>query len=256
VAALALVPVAGFAARKRWGAFVLGASLVVLALSLVPIFFVHFADEVSISQARRAAGFMPLPFAFGGGLAVLSRSIFLTPLALIAGIVLQLEWPGDFGYGLTHGGTAWVTWFAFAGGAVALTAGLVWARRRRVERYGRGAVAAGLFVLPVAVYGFSHWSPTPPAQKPLSATLRQELKRVPPRAVIIAAPLTSYELVAAAPVYVVAAPPTHVAATKANDPRERVQEVDAWLDGRAPGVPKKYGATWAVRNGRLYKLPA
>jgi hypothetical protein len=74
--------------------------------------------------------------------------------------------------------------------------------------------------------------------------------------VIIAPPQTSYRLLAAAPVYVVAAPPVHVANTRANMPYVRVKEVEEWLAGRAPGVARKYGATWAVRKGHLYRLPA
>ena len=77
---------------------------------------------------------------------------------------------------------------------------------------------------------------------------------MPPRAVIIATPQISYHLLAAAPVYVVAAPPVHVANTKANRPYERVKAVEAWLARRAPGVARQYGATWAVRKGRLYRL--
>jgi hypothetical protein len=72
--------------------------------------------------------------------------------------------------------------------------------------------------------------------------------------VIIATPQISYHLLAAAPVYVVAAPPVHVANTKANMPYQRVKAVEAWLAGRAPGVARRYGATWAVRKGHLYRL--
>jgi len=115
--------------------------------------------------------------------------------------------------------------------------------------------AALLFVAPVAVHGFRAWTPLVPTDPDaLSPALVQELKRVPPQSVIIADPVTSYHLLALAPVYVVASKPTHVAATKANDPRERVREVTEWLARRAPGVPRRYGATWAVRKGRLYPL--
>jgi hypothetical protein len=112
-------------------------------------------------------------------------------------------------------------------------------------------------VLPIAVHGFRRWTPlhaTDP--QALSPALVRELKRVPPRSVIIAPPQTSYRLLAAAPVYVVAAPPVHVANTRANMPYARVKEVEEWLAGRAPGVARKYGATWAVRKGHLYRLPA
>jgi hypothetical protein len=257
VAALVLVPLAGLAARKRWGAYVLAGTVAVLALMLVPALFTRFADAVSLSQARRAAGFAPLPFAFAGGLALLMRSLALAPLALVAGYLLEREWPGDFAYGLRKGGPPVVTWIALAGGAAALVLGLAFAhpRPRPLERWWRGALAAWLFVLPVAVHGFRHWSPAVTSDpRALTPALVHELRQVPPQAVIIADPQTSYRLLAAAPVYVVAAPPTHVADTKANAPYRRVEDVTEWLAHRAPDVPRRYGATWAVRKGHLYRL--
>ncbi len=126
VAALALVPLAGLAVRRRrWAAFVLGGTIAVLTVLLVPELFTRFSDAVSLSQSRRAAGFVPLPFAFAGGLALLMRSVYLVPFALVAGIALQREWPGDFESGLHHGGPAAVTWWALAGGVAALVLGLV-----------------------------------------------------------------------------------------------------------------------------------
>jgi hypothetical protein len=256
VAALVLVPLAGFAFRRRWSAFVLGGTVALLALLLVPTLFVHFSNLVSLSQSRRAAGFVPYSFAFAGGLALLARSWLLAPAALAAGIVLERKWPGDFGYGLSGSGPRIVTWIALIGGAAALVLGAAFFRRRSVrERHGLAAVAAALFVLPVAVHGFRHWTPQVRSDPhALSPALLHELKRVPARAVIIAAPQISYRLLAAAPVYVVAAPPVHVANTRANLPYVRVKEVEAWLAGRAPSVPARYGATWAVRKGHLYPL--
>ena len=46
VAALILVPVAAFAARRRWSAFVLGGAVAVLALELLPYLFPRFSDLV------------------------------------------------------------------------------------------------------------------------------------------------------------------------------------------------------------------
>src|SRR5205814_1048045 len=59
IAALLLTPLAALAARRRWSAFVLGGMVVVLALELLPFLFPHFSDLVSLSQSRRAAGFVP-----------------------------------------------------------------------------------------------------------------------------------------------------------------------------------------------------
>ncbi|HWE81373.1 MAG TPA: hypothetical protein VG265_06970, partial [Gaiellaceae bacterium] len=256
VAALALVPFAGFAARRRWGAFVLGGAVLVLALMLVPELFVRFSNAVSLSQSRRAAGFVPFAFAFAGGFALLARTAFVVPFAVVAGVVLQDEWPGDFAYGLRRGGPDAVTWFALLAGAAALVAGLVFARERPRERYGLGALAAACFVLPVAVHGFGRWSPLNPVDRDApSAALLQAMKQVPPGAVVIASPTVSYELLARFPIYTVAAPVTHVANTRANDPDARVKQVERWLATGNPAIPRRYGATWAVsRDGRLTHL--
>jgi hypothetical protein len=261
VAALALVPLGGVAARRRWGAFALGGTVAVLALMLVPELFVRFSNAVSLSQARRAAGFAPLPFAFAGGLAILARSALVVPAGLLAGIVLERTWPGDFAYGLRHGGPGAVTWFALVAGVAALAAGLVAMRKRPDrprERHGVAALAAAGFVLPVAVHGFAHWTPAASARSDpyaLTPALRRDLEQVPAGAVVIGPPETAYRLVAAAPVYVVAAPVAHVANTKANDPRARVAQVEKWIASRDPSIPRRYGATWAVERGRLIRLP-
>src|SRR5439155_16175674 len=99
VAALAAAPLAGLARRRRWAALVLGGTVIVALLTLVPPFFSTFSDVVSLSQARRFVGFAPLAFAFAGGAAGLSRGlgVWVLPFALGAGIGLGLSWPGDFG---------------------------------------------------------------------------------------------------------------------------------------------------------------
>src|SRR5207249_4122525 len=67
VAALVLVPLAAAAARRRWSALVLGGTVLVLALELSALVFPRFSDLVSLSQSRRAAGFVPFAVAFAGG---------------------------------------------------------------------------------------------------------------------------------------------------------------------------------------------
>ena len=256
IAALLLVPLAALAFRRRWSAYVLGGTAALLALLLVPTIFVHFTKVVSLSQSRRAAGFLPFTFAFAGGLALLARTLFVLPAALAAGIALEWKWPGSFSYGLAGSAPRAFTWIAFGGSVAGIAVGALVFRRRWVdERHGRAAVAAALFVLPIAFHAARHWRPAASEDAhALSPALLRELKRVPPRAVIIAPPQTSYRLLAAAPVYVVAAPPVHVANTRSNQPYVRVKEVEAWLAGRAPGVARRYGATWAVRKGHLYRL--
>ncbi|HZQ02947.1 MAG TPA: hypothetical protein VFA88_02895 [Gaiellaceae bacterium] len=255
VAGLTLVPLAALAARRRWSAFVLGGSVAILALELVPTLFVHFSELVSLSQSRRAAGFVPFAFALAGGLALLARTVLVLPAALAAGIVLELQWPGDFVYGLRHGGPGAVTWWAFVGGAVALATGLFFRRRDVLERHTRAALAATLFVLPVAVHGFSQWTPLYPSDVfALPPAIARQVRSLPPRSVVIAAPRPSYRIAADAPVYVVDAPAVHVANTNANRPYERIRDVERWLKTGDPAIPRRYGATWAYRNGRLYRL--
>src|SRR4051812_49574240 len=73
---------------------------------------------------------------------------------------------------------------------------------------------------------------------------------------VVLAPVgTSYRVTAKAPVYVVAAPVSHVANTRANDPYGRARAVRRWVLTSDPRVTERYGATWAIRNGRLYRLP-
>ena len=146
VAALLLIPFAVFASRRRWAAYVVGGSLAVFAITLVPWLFTPFSDVVSLSQSRRLAGFIPFSFALAGGMGVLAALLgrFVVPLALVAGIVLQWQYPGDFGYALQNGGPAWATWIAVVGALVALVVGL-W-RLRSLET--TAALASALRAAP------------------------------------------------------------------------------------------------------------
>ena len=148
VAALLLVPLAALAARRRWAAFVVGGALAVALVALVPSLFVPFSDVVSLSQARRLVGFFPFQFALAGGMGVFAALAgpVAAPVALAAGIVIQLAYPGDFAYRLTDGGPAWATWVAVAGAGIALVVGF---RQRPPHRDAGGArvcaaVAAGV----------------------------------------------------------------------------------------------------------------
>ncbi|MGB2951812.1 MAG: hypothetical protein WBB74_00310, partial [Gaiellaceae bacterium] len=251
VAALVAVPLAALAPRRRWASFALGGSLAVFLLTLVPFVFPHVADAVSLSQARRLAGFVPFAFVFAGGALVLSRLLGLGAAAvgLGVGIALQLLYPGDFGYFLHHGGPALATWIAAVGGAAALAVGALLRRRPELERAGPVvAVTAALFVLPVAVHGFSNWSRRNPDHPQLTSGLIRALReQVPKRAVVFSDPETSYQAAAYAPVYIADAPPVHVADTRANRPRERVRNAYRFFNGIAGlEVPLRYGATFVL----------
>ncbi len=259
VAALLLIPFAVFASRRRWAAYVVGGSLAVFAITLVPWLFTPFSDVVSLSQSRRLAGFIPFSFALAGGMGVLAALLgrFVVPLALVAGIVLQWQYPGDFGYALQSGGPAWATWIAVVGALVALVVGL-W-RLRSLET--TAALASALVLLPTFVYGLSHWSPSPVrTARPLTPALVEKLRTVVPKAdIVYSDPESSYEVAAAAPVYICVAPPGHVADTVQNSPYRRR---DQWLDFKTSGdlgIPKRCGARWLLidreRSDLAPKLP-
>jgi hypothetical protein len=257
VAALLLVPLAGLALRRRWAAYVLGGFLAVAAAMLASPLFVLFSDLVSISQSRRAAGFWPLSFAFAGGfvvLAALLRSLLL-PFALAAGIALQLLYPGEFQYRLQEGGPALVTWVAVAGTLVALAVGM-W-RRPAVERpTGLVGLAAALFVLPVAVHAAANWSPSEARRaSPLTPGLVEVLReRVPEGAVVYSDLETSYRIAAEAPVYIAAAPPSHVADTEENRPYERRAENIRFFRTGDAAIPRRAGAGWLVLDRRRFDI--
>jgi hypothetical protein len=259
VLALFAVPLAGFAARRRWGALVIGGFLAVLVLVLLPSLFTHFADAVSISQARRVAGFVPFPFAVAGGAAVLARLLSLgaLPVGLGAGIAFQLAYPGDFGYALNEGGPALATWVALFGGAAALVLGLVLPRRLTgLDRVGAiSAATAALAVLPVVLHGFTHWDERPAPENGLTAGLVEALRdRVPEKAVVFSDDQTSYAIAAFAPVYVANALPGHVADTKANRPYARRADARAFFRSGNLAIPRRYGATWLVLDRHRSKL--
>ena len=57
----------------------------------------------------------------------------VVPLALVAGIVFQVLYPGDFGYTLQTGGPALATWFALVGTIAALAPIVMFAVRAVYE---------------------------------------------------------------------------------------------------------------------------
>jgi hypothetical protein len=259
VAALFAVPLAVLATKRRWAALVLGGFVAVLALMLVPTLFTHFSDAVSISQARRAAGFVPFPFAVAGAAAVLAGALWWGALlvGLGAGIAFQLAYPGDFGYSLSQGGPALATWIALFGGAAALAAGIFMPRRfAEIDRSGPIATATvALAVLPVALHGFTHWDEKPVTGKGLTPGLVRALRtEVPKKSVVFSDDTTSYAIAAFAPVYVADALPGHVADTRANRPYERRADAKEFFRTGSLAIPRRYGATWLVVDRARSKL--
>ncbi len=257
VASLLLVPLAALAPRRPWAAYVVGGTLSVGAVLLVPWLFVPFSDAVSLSQSRRLAAFVPFAFALAGGLSVAAGILgrLVVPASLAAGIALQLVYPGDFGYALHGSSTAWPTWVAVGGAAAGLFVGLALVRR---EPVGRTAwVAAAMLVLPVFVHGFSHWSPSAArAPNPLTAGLVSALRHdVPEGATVYSDPETSYRIAALAPVYICVAPPGHVGDTTKNRPYERVREFRRFAATGDLRVPRACGARWLVVDSSRFERP-
>jgi hypothetical protein len=227
---------------------------------LVPLLFTTLADLVSISQARRAAGFLPFAFAFAGGLGVLSKLLgrFLLPLALVAGIALQVFYPGDFEYVLEDTAPAWIVWFAVGGAMVALVVGLA---RRREPLEAPAALAAALFLTPVVVAGLWNWDRAPdPSSTRLSPGLVAAVREgVPPESIVYSDQETSYRLAAFAPVFIAVAPPGHVADTEENRPYERARDARRFLRTGDITIPESYGAAYLVvdraRLRRDFDLP-
>jgi hypothetical protein len=255
IAALLLVPLAGFAARRRWAAYVVGGSLAVFAVMLLPVLFTSLSDLVSISQARRAAGFLPFAFAFAGGMGVLARLVgpILLPLMLGAGMFLQIVYPGDFEYVLRDPAPAWITWFSVVGAVVAFVLGFV-RRQPALER--SAALAAAAFLVPVFGGGLLDLRPPPP---PALATLSDGLVRavrddVRPGQVVFSDPETSFRLAAFAPVYIASAPPGNVADTEKNRPYQRARDARRFLRTGDLSIPEEYGAEYVVLDRLRTKL--
>jgi hypothetical protein len=228
--------------------------LAALAVSLLTFVFPHLADAISISQARRLVGFSPRALVLAGCALVLARllGVLVIPVALAAGLVLQWRVPGDFGfpYRHAHGGPAWLTWLSFGAAGGALLAGAVAGRRLpQLERDGPlAATAVALFVLPVAIHGFSTWSRPASNYAPLPPAVVQALReRVPQRAVVFTDPQTGYELVASLPVYVNSTPPVHSSSTRANHPTRRAREAERFFQQGGPlSLLHGYGAGWLL----------
>ena len=241
IGALLLVPLAGFAARRRWAAYVVGGSLAVFAVMLVPFLFTSLADLVSISQARRAAGFLPFAFAFAGGMAVLARLVGpgLLPLALGFGMFLQIVYPGDFDYVLREPAPAWIAWFAVVGAAAALVVGLL---RRRPALETGASLAAAAFLIPVYGGGLLDWKrPDPPEIATLSQGVVDAVRdEVAAGTIVYSDSETSFRLAAFAPVYIGVAPPGHVADTEENRPYERARDARRFF---GPATSRSRAAT-------------
>jgi hypothetical protein len=251
VAALLLIPLAAFA-RPRVAAFVLGGSLAVLVVLLVPALFTQLADLVSLSQGRRLAQFLPLPFALAAAALLAGRlRVVGVAIGLGLGIALQLAYPGSFNYG-GGDGPAYPVWVALIGGALAVLL-LLWRRPTVLAEPVWGIAVIAAFALPVAVAGLADvQTGAPPDRYALTPGLVAELRRLPAGEVVFANLETAYRVAAHTPLYVAAAPPAHVARTKANRPYERRVDVVRFFDRagvtdeQRRAILDRYGADWLL----------
>jgi hypothetical protein len=247
VAALLAVPGALLAARRRWAAYVLGGSFLVLAVLLARPLFTALADAASLSQALRLRAFLPLAVALAGGALLLGRlKAAGLAAALAAGLALQLAYPFEEGEG-----PAWPVWLALAGAACALVAG----RFLRVgweEARSWGAAATAAFLLPLAVDAAKDFQSAPPDPIRLTRGLVESVRReTAPADVLLAQPWFAYRLVAQAPIHVVAVPEAHAVDSEESRLTERLRDTAMFFRPQTSETVRReilteYGVSWIV----------
>jgi len=251
VAGLLAIPLAGFAARRRWAQLVLGGSLFALALLLVPQLFTLFSDVFSVSQARRLSAFLPLAFALAGAFVLAGRwRLGGVALALGAGLAAELLVSGEFTYRVREGGPGWVVWVAVVGGLVALAVG-AFLRPRGPDPGSWAVLAACAFAVPVAVAGLADLErPADPNAMP-EETVEAVREITRPGDVVFSDASTAYKIAAYAPVYVNAAPTGHVASSRRNRPRQRRLDSERFFlvpltDAERSELLARYDADWVL----------
>jgi hypothetical protein len=254
VAGLLAIPFAALAARRLWAAFVLGGSVAVLIVVLVPPVFTILADVLSVSQARRLPEFLPVSFAVVGGCIGLSRlRAWGVAIAGAVSAVLVVLYPGEFTWVYAHGGPSWAVALAVVGGLGALLVG-VW-RPLWGPEPSRWALAAALvFVVPVAVAGLSRVSEAPPDTVFTSGIVDAVRADVSTNEVLFSDRTTAYRITAYAPVYVNTSLPGHVAEVHANHVFARARDTKRFFGGTTipasdrEAILARWGADWVLVN--------
>ncbi|MGH3057565.1 MAG: hypothetical protein ACRDPP_04930, partial [Gaiellaceae bacterium] len=252
VAALLAVPLAGFAGRRLWAALVLGASLAVLAVLLLPALLTLLADLASVSQARRLVGFLPLPFALAGA-AVLAGRFRLVGVAaaLAGGAAVRWAFPPDGGSGPGE----WPVWVAAAGGVVALAVA-AWRPLAGPRVTAWAAAAAVALVAPSAFATLRDLEREPLDGFALTGGLVQALRSsVGTEDVVMAKPETAYRVAADVPTLVVSLPIAHIADTETARPRERLRDTGIFFAPETSAADRheileRYDARWLVLDKR------
>jgi hypothetical protein len=254
VAGLLAIPLAGFAARRLWAALVLGGSLAVLTVILVPPLFTALSDAFSVSQSRRLPQFLPIAIAVVGGCIVLSRfRVVGVAIAGAVSVALVLFAPGEFTYVYEEGGPGWTVWVAVAGGFAALAAGmLLGPRGPNPSRW--TAAAAVAFVIPVALAGLSGLERSELQTKLTPGIIEAVRAETAPGDVVFSDKRTAYVIAGFAPVYINAATPGHVTDTRKNHARARAGAAWQFFYGKAVTDAKRreilhrYLAHWVLVN--------
>ncbi len=251
VAGLLAIPLAGFAARRRWAQLVLGGSLFALAVLLVPQLFTLFSDVFSVSQARRLSAFLPLAFALAGAFVLAGRwRLGGVALALGAGLAAELLVSGEFTYRVQEGGPGWVVWVAVVGGLVALAVG-AFLRPRGPDAGSWAVLAACAFAVPVAVANLADLERPPERSAMPEETVEAVRALTRPGDIVFSDVSTAYKIAAYAPVYVNAAPTGHVASSARNRPRRRTLDSARFFrvplsDAERSELLARYDADWVL----------
>jgi hypothetical protein len=252
IAGLALLPLAALAARRRWGAYAVGGMLACLAVLLVPDLFTRLSDLVSISQSRRLALFLPVPFAIAAAAVVVGRARLAgVALALGGGIALELV------YSAGAAGPVWPLWVAVVGGLAGIAVSVLRPIRLEPTRWAAFAVLA--FVVPILVGGLRDLErEDAPDAYALTPGLVSALRGLDDDSVVLAPVQTSYRVAAFAPVYVAAMPAPHVANTEANLPFRRQRDAIKFFsrgkldDAERRATLERYGAGWLLVDKRAF----
>ena len=254
IAGFLLLPLAAVGVRRRYGAYAAGGMLACLAVLLIPALFTHFSDLVSISQSRRLAAFLPVPFVIAAAAVLVGRARAAgVVIAFAGGLALELAYSAG-----GEPGPVWPLWVAVIGGAAGIAAGVLlpvrWERLLDPTRW--AALAALVFVLPTTVAGLGDLNrQDEPDTFALTPGIVTALRALDDDAVVLAPVQTSYRVGAFAPVYVVAMPAPHVANTKANRPYRRQRDAIRFFsrsrtDAEREATIERYGADWLLVDKR------